>query len=435
MKKYLLVSALLLCLISINANSQNETSNNDSNSGKITVLTHRSDWVDTKMLEYVKAFNLEYPDIEVEFEAPTDYAGVTRTRMSTKSYGDVLSMITQPPIPQDFARFYEPVGTTEEMFSKYNFLETSQQTYYHGNVYAIPLNANAGGLVYNKEVFRKAGITTFPKSSKEFYEVLQKIKDNTNAIPLFLNYPSRWTLTQWEGAKMSYSGDPEYTNKIIHEDRPFVKGNPHYEMYKVMYEVVKRGFVERDILTSDWEFSKQMMAEGKIGVMNLGSWAVQQIKNVAIDNGIDPEVIGYMPYPFSFNGQVYAEAALDYNLAINVNSKNKKAALTWAFWFADHSGYYRDNGSIPALKGGEFPLFLDSFEKLGVKFIQGRPAKPGEEGLYDKIDNESEIGFWTEQEKIRIVDAAMGTTKETYEEIMADWNDRWSKARETLEVE
>ena len=32
-------------------------------------------------------------------------------------------------------------------------------------------------------------------------------------------------------------------------------------------------------------------------------------------------------------------------------------------------------------------------------------------------------------EKKRIIDAAIGSTKETFEGIMADWNKRWAKTR------
>ena len=217
---------------------------------------------------------------------------------------------------------------------------------------------------------------------------------------------------------------------MIHMDAPFSVGSPHYEMYKVMYEVVKRGLCEKDILTSDWEASKQMLADGRIGVMNLGGWAVGQIMALASN----PADIGYMPYPSSVKGKMYSEVSLDYNIAVNKYSKNKAAAMAFARWFSDESGYAQDNQSIPALKGSAFPAVLDSFKESGVQYITGNPPKAGEDGLFDKIDKEAEIGFWADPQKIRIVDAAMGTTKESFDDIMNDWNARWAKARKTLNV-
>lgn len=426
-----LVTFLVLCTLipaGLFAAGSKEASS-DEMSGTIIVLHHRTDW-EAQFNEYRDRFNEKYPDITVEFEAITDYAATVRTRMSTRSYGDVLMMVTQPPIPQDFANLYEPMGTVEELSQKYDLIESSQQLHYDGIVYGLPLNANAGGLVYNKRVFEQAGIEEFPTSSDEFYAMLEKIKSSTDAIPIYMNYPSKWTLVQWEGARMAYAGDPDYGNSMIHDDAPFSPGKAHYELYKVMYEVVRRGLCERDMLTADWENSKQMMADGKIGVMNLGSWALGQIQALAAN----PEDIGYMPYPVSHGGKVYAEAALDYNLAVNKNSENKAAAIAFAKWFAEESGYAADNKSIPVLKGSEFPSNLQAFKDLGVVFLTPEAPRPGEDGLFDKIDNEAEIGLWADPQKIRIVDAAMGTTNEDFDDIMEDWNARWAKARKTLGV-
>jgi len=295
----------------------------------------------------------------------------------------------------------------------------------------VPVNANVGGgFVYNKKVFADAGITKMPKTSAEFYKALEQIKAKTTAIPIFINYPAQWTLTQWEGGRLSFAGDPDYLNKMIHDNSPFAPGKPHYELYKIMYESVKRGLCEKDILTSDWELSKQMMADGKIGVMALGSWAIGQVRALSKN----PENIGYMPYPVSVKGQVYAEVSLDYNISVNKNSKNKAAALAWANWFSTESGYAKDCESIPALKGSPYPAVLSAFSDAGVKYLIGAPSLPGEDGLFDKLDKESEIGLWQAPQKIRIIDAAMGTGKESYDDIMKDWNARWAKARKTLGV-
>ena len=119
--------------------------------------------------------------------------------MSTKEYGDVLMVVTSPPTPEDLEKFYEPIGSKDEMLKKYNFLESATQYVYGEKVYAYPINANAGGLLYNKQIFQKAGITKFPTSSDEFYAMLEQIKEKTDAAPIFMNYPSKWTLVQWEG--------------------------------------------------------------------------------------------------------------------------------------------------------------------------------------------------------------------------------------------
>jgi raffinose/stachyose/melibiose transport system substrate-binding protein len=59
--------------------------------GDITVLTQRTDIVNTLFQEYKKKFEAKYLGTHVKFEAITDYEGKVRIRMNTEDYGDVLA--------------------------------------------------------------------------------------------------------------------------------------------------------------------------------------------------------------------------------------------------------------------------------------------------------------------------------------------------------
>lgn len=399
---------------------------NTSVKGDITVLTHRTDVVDTQFKSYVDRFNKEYPNVKVTFEPITDYDTTVRTRMNTTEYGDILSMVTVPPLQADYSKFYEPLGKQSDLEKKYKFMTNF---IYDGTVYGIAPNANASGFLYNKKVFAKAGIKTPPKTIDEFMADLRTIKALGGVAPLFLNYPSGWTLTQWEAYRVAPIGDPDYMNKIAHDPAPFSKGKPHYIVNKLLYDIVKAGLIENDPLTSDWENSKLLFAQGKIGVVALGAWAIGQFMDVASKNGFDPNDVGYMPFPCTVNGKIYSEVAADYALAINSHSKNKEAAKAFLFWFLDKSGYAADNRSIPTAVGAPYPAVLDAFKTLGVNYVQLNPAPTAEQGLTDKLDKDAEIGFWQPNWRKRIVDAAMGTTKESFDDIMADFNARWQKAQ------
>ena len=397
--------------------------------GKIIVLTNRTDIVDTKLQDYKMGFELLYPNASVEFEAITDYEGTVRTRMSTKEYGDVLCKPNLNAV--DYPSFFEPLGTLSDFSAEYNFTNTATPISYQDKVYAFPLVAVVGGgVVYNKSVFREAGVAV-PRTTEDFYAALEAIKAKTAAVPLCMNYPAQWTLNQWEDAAISFSGNSEFKNELIHKDSPFVAGGEHYELYRVMYEVVKRGLCEKDMLATDWELSKQDLADGKIGCMVLGSWAIPQVRALAKN----PEDIGYMPFPASANGKKYAEAVLDMPLCINVHSKNKATAYAWIKYMAEKSDWVAYTEAIPCKKGAPYPDVLESFGEMNVNYIQTAAPKASEEDVFGNLDKESEIGFSTDPEKKRIVDAAMGSSGETFDDIMADWNERWNKARKTLGID
>ena len=75
--------------------------------GSITVLTHRTDLIDTKFADYAAEFTEMYPGTEVKFEAITDYEGDVAIRMQTEEYGDVLSLPNSVS-NVDFPNFFEP---------------------------------------------------------------------------------------------------------------------------------------------------------------------------------------------------------------------------------------------------------------------------------------------------------------------------------------
>lgn len=91
-------------------------------SGEITVITQRTDIVDTVFKEYATEFNKEYPDVKVNFQGLSDYEGQITVRMNSNDYGDVLLIPTSIPLA-DTAQFFEPLGDLAEMSKQYIGLE------------------------------------------------------------------------------------------------------------------------------------------------------------------------------------------------------------------------------------------------------------------------------------------------------------------------
>lgn len=390
-------------------------------SGNITVITHRTDIVDSVFKEeYLPRFREKYPNVNVSFESITDYEGQIKIRMNTKDYGDVLN-IPNDIVPEDLPSFFEPLGTLEELEEDYQFVHEQQ---YDGISYGMPTAINASGIVYNKRVFEAAGITELPNTPEKFLEAMHKIKENTDAIPVYTNYAAGWTLG-WGDAMVPISGDSDYPNHVLVKDEaPFSPDKPLYVIYKLMYDLAEQGLIEDDPTTTDWEGSKPMIANGQIGAMVLGSWAITQMQDFA-ENRDD---IGFMPFPASVNGQSYSRAGGDYKMAVNVHSENKDAAKAWVFWFANESGFAGSQGGISPLKSAPMPPALQAFEDMGVELLSETPAKPEENGWLTLIDTQSEVGLNQPNFKQRIIEAGIGNRNESIEDIFADLNERWGRA-------
>ena len=285
-------------------------------------------------------------------------------------------------------------------------------------------------------MFEKAGITEIPKTPEEFLDALQKIKDNTDAIPMYSNFAAGWTMGAWDAyIGGSATGDPDFMNRILpHASNPFSdRGDMTgpYAVYYVLYEATARGLIEDDPTTTDWEGSKGMINNGEIGTMVLGSWAVIQMQEA----GDHADDIGYMPFPITVEGKQYATAGPDYAYGINVNSsdENKIASMLYVKWLTEESNFAYDQGGIPIVLEAKYPPVLDAFD--GIELVVDNPALEGEEDLFDKINNESEVGLNSDNYPDQAILEAALTGSATLDEIMEDWNERWFSAQKKFEVE
>ena len=398
----------------------------------IKVLTNRTDIVDTVYKGYAEEFMKLYPNIKVEYEGITDYEESLNLRLTTGDWGD-LCFIPTSVDQSELSTYFTALGSYEKLDEVYNFCSEKA---FEGTVYGIANGGTASGVVYNKRIWKEAGITEIPKTPDDFLDALQKMKDNTDAIPLYTNFAAGWTMGAWDAyIGIAATGNPDFMSRdMVHTKDPFAKKDDMtgpYAVFYTCYESIARKLVEEDPASSDWEASKGMMNNGEIATMVLGSWAVQQCK----DAGDNPDDVGYMPFPISVDGKQYAGAGGNYAFGVNnkATTENQIAAMLYMKWLIEDSTIYEDEGSIPALKDGAMPATLADFE--GVELLSDTPAIEGEETLFNDVNNESEVGINNDDyPNCYLAECAMYGSK-TLDEVIAEWNQQWSDAQQSLGVE
>lgn len=396
-------------------------------SGDITVLTNRTDLnQDGTLAKYAAGFNQLYPNVKVTFQAVTDYEGEVKTRMNTSNYGDVL--LIPPSISKtDYPKFFESLGDATDMSQKYNWTDfgtTDGKT--TGKVYGVATFGNANGFVYNKKVWQEAGVTAPPTTPLELIGDLQAVKAKTKAIPYYTNYKDGWPLQSWSGALGSATCDPNANSALATDQAPFTLGKGPGEIYNTIFAVANQKLIEPDPTTTNWENSKALLGKGKVSAMWLGSWAMVQMQDAAKKAGADPADIGFAPYPFQKDGKFCPVTGPDYLQAISIHSQHKDAARAWLDWFTDKSGFASDQGSIPTEKGQPMPSTLADYQKLPINYITLNQENAG---TVSKIDNESEVGFYSSPNSARkLVDVARGAAPGDEQSVFAELNKKWADA-------
>jgi len=391
---------------------------------------HRTDR--RELLEgYVKQFQEIYPNVNITYDLITDYAQNALLRVGTDNW----TIMGIPTVAKDeLPTYFVPFGSVETLSEKYSFVDAWA---YDGQTYGIPSTGSAQGIVYNKAVFEKAGITELPKTPDEFIAALKLIKENTDAIPLYTNYAAGWTMGAWDAyIGGSATGDATFMTQVLpHASNPFSDrgdGTGPYAVYKILYDAVKEGLIEDDFTTTDWEGCKGMINNGQIGCMVLGSWAFTQMR----DAGEHGEDIGYMSFPITVNGKQYASAGADYSFGINVQATDaeKLASMYYIKWLTEESGFAYSEGGIAIDKRGDMPDLYAAFD--GIDFVADAPALPGEETLLATLNNDSELAVNNGgNTKIQqIIEHAFNGDME-FDDIMAQWNEAWSEAQADNNVE
>ncbi|BCJ47721.1 sugar ABC transporter substrate-binding protein [Actinoplanes ianthinogenes] len=391
--------------------------------GAITVLTNRTDLVNTTLPEYAKKFEAKYPGTKVTFQGVTNYDDDVTTQLSSGDYGDVL-MVPNPVAIDQYSQFFEPLGTQEELKAKYRFLSPAT---YEGKVYALSVGGVAKGFVINKRIWAQAGITAPPKTPEEFLAGLKAVDAKTDAVPYYTNYKDGWPLAEWNTHR-AILGDPAINDKFPADPSPWQPGKIQYIEDSLLFDIVHAKLSEKDPLTTNWESSKPMIATGKVATMLLGSWAVPQMQDAAKAAGADPADIAFWPFPYQTGGKFHANIDGDKLAAVSKNSKNKATAKAWLDFFVNESGFSTDQQAIPPAIDQPLPKGLQEFTATGVELVE-TPAATTNSGKEDEIIKESEIDLKGPIYRQKMVDVARGAAKGDKDSFFADLNQRWNKAQ------
>ena len=393
----------------------------------------KDDYSGTTWKQYLAEFNEMYPNIKISIEGGTDYANSAMTRLQGGDWGDIMMI---PAVDRaELQNYFISYGSLGDMDKEVKYAVNQS---YQKKVYGVASVGNASGIVYNKKVFKDAGIDKLPTTPDEFISDLKAVKNKTQAIPLYTNYAAGWTMGAWDAyIGGTATGDPDYMNNVLtHSKNPFKDpgdGTHAYNVYKILYDAVADGLTEDDYSTTDWESSKGKMNNGEIATMVLGSWAVSQIQA----SGDNAEDVGYMPFPISVKGKQYATSAPDYAYGINKNSSttDQEAAMIFVKWMTEKSNFaYNEGGISIAADDDRLPDLYNDFKN--VKLIPDNPSPDGEEDLFNDLNSDSELNINSGGDaRIQGIVEHAANKDQSYDDLVQEWNQKWNDALDSEGVD
>lgn len=328
-----------------------KTMNGNSNElqGEITFVSNRTDKA-IEIKELIAQFEKENPGVTVNKELMGDVESVLQLRASVGELPDV----TLVPGNIGKAEYHKYFLSIDDL----GFDNTNIYNYYMGTgednaLYCLNSSINWQGIIYNKEIFKEAGIDKIPTTINELFDACKKIKA-IGKTPIAVNYSQTWTMNLWVDVIPHLFDNNLEINTLINNQDILGKSNGMYKSLNLVREIVKNGFCEETLTNYDWQKFKNDMSNGEIAMTIWSSDFKYQLE----DMGMNPEIIGMFPIPETETVKIYG----DYKFAISKNTENPELAKAFLKYIFEEDRYVNAVNTMSPLRNSE--KNIKAFEEL-----------------------------------------------------------------------
>ncbi|MEV4874200.1 extracellular solute-binding protein [Streptomyces syringium] len=271
----------------------------------------------------VADFEKKYPKIKVNYvNVPFDQAQQKFKTAASSNQGAPDVLRSDVGWTAGFAQlgYLKDLTGTPALDKTDDFLEGPlKNAAYQGKTYGVPQVTDTLGLLYNKELFRKAGIEKPPTNWKEVKEAAEKIKDKTGTAGIGLNPDSYYSLPFLYGEN-SDMVDVE-KKKITISDAASRKG------IETAVDLVKSGAAPKPAGTDGYNNLKTDFKNGKLAMLIDGPWATKEIFGGEAYKSKDN--LGIAAVPAGSTGTAGAPVG-GHNLVVYAGTKNFDASYLFA---------------------------------------------------------------------------------------------------------
>lgn len=281
-----------------------------------------------ELTDQYKAMAAEYkkakPNVTIDMTIiQNDYQTVLKSKLNS---GDVPDLFMSSAYNDNRVYSDYEYDLTNEDFMKNIDPAFLKAVTLDGKVTGYPLLVQSHSFIYNKKLFKDAGITTLPTTLDQYKEVCEKLTAK-GIQPFSSGFAEWWVMPQMTYPSMSDAYDGDY-NKLFED----VKSGklkfgdlPQVDFALDLIDLVKKYSGSKPMeSTADMQVSD--FANGKVAMIHQGSWEEDSIRKVNSD--ID---MGYLEAPRKDGRSVIA---VDSNLTMRVakDSKNLQEVLAFLNW-------------------------------------------------------------------------------------------------------
>lgn len=310
-----------------------------------------------------------------EYESQNPHVKIEAQNISNEYEQSLASKLNSGQLPDIFTCL---TGTNATRYSEYaydltghpiieKYEESAIATAYIGErVMSVPMAFETMGMLYNKDIFEKAGIEKLPQTLDELEEVCKTLQ--AQGIPAF----ALGAADLWEVAYLvshfiiPQNEDPEVTMAQLASGEPTFREMKNFENSFRMFDLIMEYGMDKQ-LEMDWEVSENNLANGNAAIIQMGDWCY----NVIMDFNPDAN-IGMLPVPTGDDpNDAFLMNNVSWQYLVNKDSAHAEEAIRFLeFITTSEQGIQwmiRDYGVTPCAKG-DFEL-VNAIAQDGCQFL------------------------------------------------------------------
>lgn len=355
-------AALALVLAACGGDSGSDSNTESTSSGDTDASSLEAEltWWDTSdptnegptYEALIEKFNAEYPNVTINYESVP--FGEAQNKFKTAAEAgsgapDILrAEVAWVPEFAAAGHLYALDGTA--LLEDNNFLETPlSSNVYDGKTYGVPQVTDTLGLMYNKELFEKAGITEAPTTWEEVGEAAQQLKAKANVDGLYINNGGYFLLPfiYGEGGDLL---DTEAETITVNSPES-VAG------IKTAQDLVKSGAAVKPDANDSYGTMMTLFKEGKVGMIINGPWETAAMSDDPNFGGF--ENLGVAPVPEGSSGAGAPVGGHNYVIYSGMEEEKADAAIAFVNFMAS-----AESQAFAAEELGVLPANADAYDQL-----------------------------------------------------------------------
>ncbi|RCK44915.1 sugar ABC transporter substrate-binding protein [Thalassospira profundimaris] len=296
--------------------------------GDLVIESWRNDDIDIWNDKIIPAFNEKHPDIHVSFKptTPTEYNAALNAKLSGGTAGDLIAC---RPFDASLELYKQGnLVSLNDLPGMDNFSDVAKsawQTDDGSTTFCVPIASVIHGFIYNKEAFDEVGVEV-PKTTEEFFQVLDKIKEDGTYIPMAMG-----TADQWEAATMGFQNigpnhwKGEEGRKALIDGSAKFTDKPYVDTFKELARW--KDYLPDGFEAISYPDAQNLFSLGRAAIYPAGSWDISLFNKQA-----DFKFGAFPPPPPAGSDTCYISDHTDIGMGLNAHSKNAKDAKVFLEW-------------------------------------------------------------------------------------------------------